>query len=153
MDALTHTEQRAVGREQFLEQLVNIIAADEMMLGETVGAGPVAWRNSFYLPRLGDAAFDFRAARIHFRLTDDDLDRAFYALSKAVVFRHGLTAGQLLDNLVVAPAGPTQAEIDASWEVVSESTDEAKQALYGRLHPQEYLDKLNAGAQPHEIVT
>jgi hypothetical protein len=97
--------------------------------------------------RANGAAEFRRVFHTHFRglPVDDDLaNRIFGFFEQQAIQQFGSLqhARNFLDRLVEIQGPPTQAEIDASWEVESASSDEGRRSVYGSSSPQEVLDQL-----------
>jgi hypothetical protein len=77
-------------------------------------------------------------------MTDDLANSVFGCLEMMAIQQLGSLeeAYTFLDRLVAVKGPPTQAEIDAGWEVESASTEEGRRSIYGDSNPQEVLDQL-----------
>jgi len=113
--------------------LLSTIQANRPMASEILArCDRIEWRNVF-----------LREYK-QFRLVDggcaDDIYREIAKIHRAQF--PGMTPKQVLDAW--APPSPlTQAEIDAAWEIESDSCEEAQRMLYGDKHPKEVMAMLN----------
>lgn len=104
------------------------IGADAELPTRIVAGGPFHFRQVFLRAFQG------------FRLIDDGVADLCYDHFLAIhqIRYPGLTPAEVLDAWW-EPTPLTQAEIDAAWEVESDSTEEARRFFYGDKHPTDYL--------------
>jgi hypothetical protein len=95
-----------------------------------------------------NGAFEFRRVfHKHFAglpVNDDLANSVFRFFEQQAIQQFGSLqhARNFLDRLVEIKGPPTQAEIDASWEVESASSEEGRQSIYGSSNPREVLERL-----------
>ncbi len=111
------------------------IISDPIVLFQVVAGGERLWRTTFMR--------EFRGNKL---VTDDIADLLFRGFCEHVVNVHGgmdaaQTATLALDSYEpITP--PTDREIEDAWEVDSASSEDGRRAMYGDLHPQEYIKRL-----------
>lgn len=99
--------------------LCNAIWNSPILASEIVAGGLFAWRQTF-----------MRAFR-GYRLIDVSYADLIFADLQALHAQRypGVSAREIVD-LWAPPTSPTQAEIDAAWELESDSTEEARKFFY-----------------------
>ena len=151
--SLTLAEQRAKTTKEFIDALMLTVVSDDVILCEVVAGGPIAWRNA--------CAKEWPLMAFN----TDICNKMFHCFSTQVIQRFGANLGPGIVTADGAPTQiasavldkmepetpPTEAEINAAWEIDSASSYEAKKQLYGDDGPEGYLEKLKQGAEPHQL--
>jgi hypothetical protein len=136
------------------EQVKAIIKANVHAIMEAIAGDKVALVRCLDLTKdksgtlRANGASEFRRVFHHeFRglpVTDDLANSIFAFFEQQAILQFGSLqdARNFLDCLIEIKGPPTQAEIDASWEIESASSEEGRRELYGSSNPKEVLDQL-----------
>lgn len=124
----------------YITETMHSVAGNPALLARVVADGPSSWRNTF--------SRAFRGLPVD----DAVADSLFGFFAQQFIRQYaGQTPSQVLDSYA-PPAPPSEHEINDGWEVDSSSSEDGKRHFYGKdSSPQQYLEKLKQGAQPHEI--